>query len=207
VCASIACGLVVAFLLPDVPVRADSLEHDFGGVVQPLGFLLIEMAKDGLAGRWSAEMNIGGLPSHSVEEAEFSIGRAQGSELDAGTVGSETADDPASAQLDEGVGTADGAVDDGLVEDVGGTLVILRPPCGRLNQGFSFAGDASAVPVGDGDVAGVAEAAESGDAVHQTIADGRTGHEMFEGIDGADGSFGLEGGERVHFLPEARGLT
>ena len=38
-----------------------------------------------------------------------------------------------------------------------------------VDERFGFAGDASAMPIGDGDVAGVAETAESGDAVRETI--------------------------------------
>ena len=199
--------LAVTFLLPDVPVGADGLEHGFGGVVQPLPFLLIDMAKNRLASGGSAEMDVGGLPSHGVEQAKFGVRATQRSEFDAGTVWSEATNDPASAQLDKMIGTADGAVDDGLVENLGGALVILRPPCGRLDERFGFAGDASAVPVGEGDVAGMAETAESGNAVHQTIWDAGSGHEMLEGIDGADRGFGLQGGERVHFLPETNGIA
>jgi len=106
-------------------------------------------------------------------------------------MGAEAADDPAAAQLDEGVGTADGAVDDGLVEDFGGAVVLLNvallsvvllrlkvlsPVGGGRYQRFGFAGDAAAVPVGDGNIAGVAETAESGDAVRETIRDAGRRH-------------------------------
>src|SRR5271168_847739 len=124
----------------------------------------------------------------------------------------EAADDPATAELHEGVGTADGAIDDGLVKDFGGAIVVvgfdgLGPVGGGRDEGFGFAGDASAVPVGDGEVAGVAEAAESGGAVGEAIGDVGCGHEVLEGVDGADGAFGFEGGEGVHFLPEVDGLA
>ena len=188
------------------------MEHGFGGVVQPLPFLFIEMAEDGFAGGLSAEMDVGGFPSHGVQEAEFGVGGAQGGEFDAGAVGTEAADDPASAQLDEGIGTADGAGDDGLVEDLSRAAVVLRikalsPVGGGRDQGFGFAGNAAAVPVGDGYIAGVAETAESGDAVRETIAEAGRGHQMLEGIDGADRGFGFEGGECVHLLPEADGIA
>ena len=117
----------VALFLPDFPIGADGLEHGFGGVVQPLRFLLVEMAEDEFAGGWSAEMDVGGFPSHGVEQAKFGVGGAQGCEFDAGAVRAEAANDPASAQLDERIGTADGAVDDGLVEDFGGAVVALEP--------------------------------------------------------------------------------
>ena len=70
-----------------MPVGADGLEHCFGGVVQPLGFLFVDVAEDGFAGGGSAEVDVGGFPSHGVEEAEFVIGGAQGGEQDAGAVG------------------------------------------------------------------------------------------------------------------------
>ena len=66
----------VAFLFPNRPVGADSLEHGFGGVVQPLCFLLVEMAKNQFARGWRAEMDVGSFVAHGVEQAEFSIGRS-----------------------------------------------------------------------------------------------------------------------------------
>src|SRR5271154_6056052 len=136
----------------------------------------------------------------------------EGRQFDAGAVGAEAADDPAAAELDEGVGTADGAVDDGLVEDFGGAAVFIGgdavgPVGGGWDQGFGFAGDASAVPVGDGYVASVAEAAESGGAVGQAVRDVGCGHQVLESVDGADGALGFQGGEGVHFLPEVDGIA
>ncbi len=109
----------ITFFLPHIPIGADGLEHGFGGVVQPLRFLFGDVAEDCFAGGWSAEMNVGGFPSHGVKQAKLGIGGAQGCEFDARTEWAEAADDPASAKLDEGIGTADGAIDDGLVEDFG----------------------------------------------------------------------------------------
>ena len=77
----------VAFFLPDFPIGTYGLEHGFGGVVQPLGFLFVDVAKDGFAGGWGAEMDVGGFPSHGVEQAKFDVGGAQGGEQDAGAVG------------------------------------------------------------------------------------------------------------------------
>ena len=188
------------------------MEHGFGGVVQPFPFLFGDMAEDEFAGGWGAKMDVGGFPSHGVEQAEFGVGGTQGGKLDAGAVGGEAAHDPASAQLDEGIGTADGAVDDGLVKDFAGAVVLLslkivRPVGSGRDQGFGFAGSAAAMPIGDGDVASVAEAAESGNAVGEAKRDAGSGHEVLEGVDGADWGFGFEGGERVHFLPEVDGIA
>src|ERR1700683_2661312 len=58
----------VTFLLPNLPIRTDRLEHGFGGVVQPLSLLLVDVAEDEFAGRWGAEMDVGGFPSHGVEQ-------------------------------------------------------------------------------------------------------------------------------------------
>src|ERR1700692_2960617 len=197
----------VAFLFPNRPVGADSLEHGFGGVVQPLPFLFFEVTEDRFAGGQGAEVDVGGFPSHGVEQAELGTGRAQGSQFDAGAVGSKAANDPASAQLNKMIGTADGAIDDGLVEDFAGSVVLVRPGRGGWDERFGFAGDASAVPVGDGDVAAVAEAAESGDAVGETKGDVVRGHEVLEGVDGANGAFALEGGECVDLRPEMYGVA
>ena len=175
----------IAFFLPHVPIGAGGLEHGFGGVVQPLWFLFGDVAEDCFAGGWSAEMNVGGFPSHGVEQAELGIGGAKGCEFDARAERAETAHDPASAKLDEGIGAADGAIDDGLVEDFGGAFDLgavfsglfllniwaLSPVRGRWNESFGFASDAASMPVGDGDVSGVAEAAESGSAVSEAELD------------------------------------
>src|SRR5580693_10170865 len=118
-------GSGVAFFLPDFPIGADGLEHGFGGVVKPLALLLVEMAEDEFAGGWGAEMDVGGFASHDVEQAQFGVGGAQGSEFDAGAVRAEAADDPAPAQLDEGIGTSDSAADDGLVEDFAGAVACV----------------------------------------------------------------------------------
>ena len=75
----------------------------------------------------------------------------------------------------------------------------------RLDQRFGFAGDASAVPIGDGDVAGMAEAAESGDAMRQAIGDAGCGHEVFNGIDGADGDFAFTVGSASIFCQKRTG--
>ncbi len=188
------------------------MEHGLGGVVQPLPFLSIQMAEDRFARRGRTEVDVRGFPSHGVEQAKFGIGAAQRSEFDAAAMGAEAANDPASAQLDERIGTADGAVDDGLVEDFGGTfaplsLKTVRPTIGGRHERLGFAGDAAAVPIGDGHVAGVAEAAESGGAVREAIRDAGSGHEMFEGIDGAYGDVSLHSGQRVHLLPEVDGIA
>jgi len=164
--------------------------------VQPLPFLFSKMAEDRLASGWSAEVDIARLPSHGVEKAKLGIGRAQRRQFDAGAMRAEAANDPASAQLYEGIGAADRAVNDGLVENFSWAFVLQRtifagiafsstillsvgtlsPMGGRWNQGFRFAGDAATVPVGDGDVAGVAEAAKSGGAMGQAEFYSRCGH-------------------------------
>jgi len=165
------------------------------------------MAKDGLTRRYSAEVDVGSFPSHGVKKAELGAGSAQGSQFDAGTVGAETADDPTAAELDEGIGAADGAVDDDLIENFGGTFVILSPIGRGWDEGFGLAGDASSVPVGDGDIAGVTKAAEPGDAVSEAERDVTSRHEVLKGIDGADGTCGFKGGKGVHLSPEVDGVA
>lgn len=205
-------GSGVAFFLPDLPIGAGGFEHLFGGLVQPLWFSFVDVAEDCLAGGWCAKVDVGGFVSHGVEEAKLVIGGAQGGKQDAGAIGGEAADDPAAAELNEVIGTADGAVDDGLVEDFGGAAVpigfdALSPVRGRRDQRFGFAGDAAAAPVSDGYVAGMAQAAESGDAVGEAVGDAGSWHQMLQGIDGSDRALGFEGAERVHFLPEVDGIA
>src|SRR5260370_7015295 len=112
------------------------------------------------------------------------------------------------------VGRVHRPVDEGLVEDLGGPFLLtvsvgesLGPVGGGWDEGFGFTGNASAVPIGDGYEAGVAEAAESGSAVGQAELDAGCGHQVLQSIGGADGDFSFEGGERVHFLPEAHGTA
>lgn len=141
-------------------------------------------------------MNVGGLPSHRVQHAELGVRAAQGREFDARAVRTKATNDPASAQLDKRIGAAYGTIEDGLVENFGGALVLLRLDCfrpagRRLDKRFRLASDASPVPIGDGDIAGVAQTTQSGDAVREAIRDAGCRHEMFNGIDGADGHFGL----------------
>ncbi len=157
-------------------------------------------------------MDVGSFPSHGVEQAKFGIGAAQGSEFDTRAVRAETANDPAAAKLNEGIGTTNGAVDDGLVKNFGwagifGGLEAFSPASGGWNESFGFTGDAPPVPIGNGNVAGVSKTAESGGAVGEAIPDARTGHEMFDGVDGADGSFRLERRKRIHALPEMDGIA
>lgn len=192
----------ISFLFPNGPIRADSLKHRFGSVVKPLRFLFIQVPEDCLASRRRAEVNIGCLGSHSVEKTQFDIGSAQRSQFDARTVRAETANNPTSAQLDEGVGTAHGPVDDDLIENLGGTFMVLRPERRRRHECFGFARDAPAVPIRNGNVARVTEAAESGNTMGDAKRDIMGGHEVVESVDGADGSLGFQGGQSVHFCPE-----
>src|SRR5277367_5292781 len=170
------------------------------------------MMEDVFTSRRSTEVDVGGFPSHGVEKAEFGSGGVEGSEFDAGAKWTEAANDPASAKLNERIGAADGAIDDGLIEDFSGAGVLLRgkvlsPACGRRHQRFRLASDATAVPIGDGNVAAVAEAAESGNSMSNSILDAGGGHEVFDGVDSADWDCGLQGRESVHLLPEADGIA
>ena len=197
----------VPFLFPNCPVGADRLQHGFSSLVKPLSFLFLEMAEDGFAGGEGAEMDVGGFPSHGVQKAELGPGGAQRSQFDAGTVRAETTDDPASAQLDERIGTAHGAVDDDLVKNFGRALVILSPVGRGWDEGFGFASDASAMPFTNCDVAGVTKAAETGNAMGKAKGNVMLRHEMLKSVDGADRRFGFESGKRVHFCPEVDGIA
>ncbi|MGH9496243.1 MAG: hypothetical protein ACRD3B_14685 [Candidatus Sulfotelmatobacter sp.] len=73
--------------------------------------------------------------------------------------------------MDERIGAANGAADDHLIQNVGGTLVIARPMTGRHDQCLGFARDLSSVPVGDGDIALASEASEARDAMNHASQD------------------------------------
>ena len=77
----------------------------------------------------------------------------------------ETANDPTATQLNERIGTAHGAIDDGLVKNFRGAFLVMCPANHGGNQCFGLAGDAASVPVGNSNVARMAQTAESGDAV------------------------------------------
>src|SRR6202044_1293729 len=114
--------------------------------------------------------------------------------------------------LNERIGTTDGAVDDGLVENLGWTFLLfgaraVGPAIRRLDKRFGFAGDASAVPISEGNVTGMAQAAKSSHAMREAVSNSGRGHEMFNGIDGADGWLGLQRAECIHFLPEAHRIA
>src|ERR1700733_6947610 len=176
-------------------------------MVQPLSFLFVDMAQNRFAGRCSAEMDVGGFPSHSPEQSEFDVRCAQGSEFNTRAVRGQAANDPAPTQLEKRIRAAHGAVDDGLVKDISGPFVVLRPPCRRLDERFGFSGDVSAMPVGNGDIAGMTETAKSGNAVRQTIANAGRRQEMFKGVDSTDGGFPSKSGECVHLPPETNRIT
>ena len=205
-------GSVVSLLLPELPVFTNSFEHGFRGMVQPLSFLLMEMAEDSFTRRWSTQVDVGGFKSHGMEQSEFSTRAAQGREFNARTVRAQAPDNPASAQLDEGIGTSDSTVDDGLVENFGGTFLLFGadafgPAIRRLDKRFGLAGDASAVPIGEGNVAGMAQAAKSGHAVGEAVSNSGRRHKVFDGINGADWRLSFQSAERVHFLPEANRIA
>jgi len=147
-------------------------------------------------------MNVGGFPSHGVQKPEFGVGGAQRSQFDAGTMRAEAAHDPTPAQLDEGIGTAHSTIEDGLVENVGGTVAVLSPESRRWHQRFGFTRDTSTAPISDSNITGVAQAAESGNTMSDAKLNIMRGHEVLQSIDGADGNFSFQRGKRVHFLPE-----
>src|ERR1700739_2391066 len=114
-------------------------------------------------------------------------------------MGTEPANDPASAQLDKGIGTAHSPADNRLIKDFGGTFLSLSPAASRRDQGFRFAGNPAAVPVGDGDKAGVSQASQPRNAMRNAVIEIAVWHQMLDGVDGADGHVGLDSGQSIHF--------
>ena len=115
----------------------------------------------------------------------------------------EAADDPASAQLNKGIGTTHRPADDRLIQNLGRALVILGPVAGGRDQGFGFAGDSAAVPVGDGDIARVPQAAQAGDAAAPSrYVKSRAGIRCSMASIALIGTSSFHGWQRVHLRPE-----
>src|SRR5580692_2976280 len=144
------------------------------------------MAEDDFARGAGAEVDVGGLPSHGVEQAKFLTLRFQINEFDARAVRAEAAHDPASAKLHEGVETAHGTPDDGLIENFRRPFVFLGPITSGRDERLGFARDLAALPFGDSNIALMPEAAQSGDAASDAIAQIAHRHEVLDGVDGAD---------------------
>ena len=94
-----------------MPVIEGGVEHGFGGFVEPAAAAGGEVALDFANGLRGAEVHVGGFPAHAIQEALFVALLGKGSELDAGTVGSEAPYDPAAVEADAGIFHANGAVD------------------------------------------------------------------------------------------------
>lgn len=170
--------------------------------MQPLPFLPFQVREDRLAGGASAEVDVGGFKSHRSEQLHLLALGFQGCQFDARAMWAQATNDPAAAQLDKGIGTAHRAADDRLIKNFGRTLLPLGPVTGGGDQGLGFAGNFSSVPVGDGDVAGVAEASQSGNAMGNAVVEIAVGHQMFDGVDGADRHVGFYRGQSIHLGPK-----
>src|SRR5579864_4074315 len=81
--------------LPFAPIAFGGAEHGFGGFVQPVAGAFGQVALDcgNRVGR--AEMDVGGLPAHGIEQAFLVAARGERSKLDARAVRREAAQQPA----------------------------------------------------------------------------------------------------------------
>ena len=102
------------------------------------------------------QVNVGRFLPHLFEEAQFVLFGRDRANLNARAIGSEAAGDPLPLNAQEGVRAADGAVKNGIIKDFGvaGRLA-PREGIGRGDEGFDFARDAAAVPLGECRVAGL----------------------------------------------------
>ena len=117
-------------------------------------------------------------------------------------MGTQPADDPASTQLNERIGTSNRPADDRLIQNLGRALVILGPIAGGRHQCFGFAGNSAAVPVGDGDIARVPQAAEACDTTRQSVRQVPGGHQVLDGVDRADRNIVSHSRQGIDFRPE-----
>ena len=85
--------------------------------MQPPAFLFLNVGKNGFASVRRSEVYVCGFPPHGVQQAHFFTGRFQGCKFDTRTVRAEAADNPMTAELNEGVGTTNCTTDDCLVQN------------------------------------------------------------------------------------------
>src|SRR5271165_3627596 len=104
-------------------------------------------------------MDVGRLPSHGSQQTPLLALRLQGSQFDTRTMGTEAADNPSAAQLHKRIKAAHCPGHDRLIKNLGGPFAVGCPIVSGRDQSLRLASNPPAAPVGDGNVAGVAEAA------------------------------------------------
>src|SRR5205085_12092186 len=113
----------------------------------------------------------------------------------------------APSQADPRVGTADGAVDDRLIQNPRGELSALGPNARRRRQRLGFARDLAAKPIADADEAMASQATQSRYAMHNHVRQVRLGQHPDDRFAGAAGYFALDRGQDGQLGPELLGIA
>src|ERR1700674_4581543 len=114
----------------------------------------------------------------------------------------QAADDPAPAQLEKRIGTANSTADNGLVQDLRGPLICLGPVNRRRYERLGFAGDFGAVAEGNCDQADVPQTSQTRYAPDGPVAEPALRHEMLQSLLRADRDFASYPGQAVHLSPK-----
>src|SRR5580704_19022483 len=113
-------------------------------------------------------MHVGGFPSHVVEELRLILQHSECSQFDARAIRGEAAHHPMAVESDSRILDANRSLDELQTADHVGRAVLVPDPSGG-SDALGLAGDQSALPGRQRENAGVAEAAETGDAAAQLI--------------------------------------
>jgi hypothetical protein len=113
-------------------------------------------------------MNVGRLPSHSVEQFVLILLTVHRLDFNGRGIRCQLADQPLPAQAHEGIGTADRLLQQELVVN-SRRCSALGPDTRGGDRGLSLQGDLAALSVEDGYVAWVPQASNAGYAANEPI--------------------------------------
>ena len=105
-------------------------------------------------------MDVGRLGAHGVKQLRLFCRQAGNRELDPAAIGREPAEDPAAANLEEGIRAAHCPPDDGRIVNRDCPAAPRSPSDAGGDEPFHLAGDPAAGMLGESDDAGVPQAAE-----------------------------------------------
>ncbi len=152
----------------DFPILESFLEHDFGGVAQPVAGEAAQGFADRAGGFAGAEVDVGGFPAHAVEKRGEVFVVLKLVEIDPAAVGAETADEDAAFDGVVRIGATHGGVDGFFQPGIAAPGPFARgPEAGGRGDVLGLAGDEAALPGREREEAAAAEAAEAfGHFVH-----------------------------------------
>src|ERR1051326_5740689 len=97
-------------------------------------------------------MDICGFETHGKKQLGFVAHFGHRGELDARTVRSQTADDPAALLFYKRIRAADGGIQDLTVENAPRSIVSARPCAGGRRQGLGLTGNLAAMVLSQSDI-------------------------------------------------------